>query len=433
MMWHLLFVCTLLAAPQVVHAIDSETGTTMGIGLNCVGSVMAASALVIQKTTHMADAELDEKDRTPMYCRPKWYIGVCLLALSGMMEAWSLAFTSLAIVAPLSGLTVVFNTILAVIILKEKTDRREITAMALIVIGIGATCAFGPREGQDYNHSQLENMWKGCQFNDDNKGPKPDGNDIAYYANDCQFYVIAVYFSGVLVIWSVSAYGIWFMEHWPRLNALSYASLASNIGSQQQLFLKCAVELLYATFDGNNQTSFAQFYIYWILVICMCVCQILFLNKGLSRHNAVSYVPLYQSMLVVYSTTAGGIFFDEFGKFDVLQAIMFAVGITLVSIGLLMFTMQNNKDCEEADGDKECEDDGIKDGAISCELGDVAQKKVAQNDPAAKADEEVINQVLDVDFEVNPVRTPQPDGDPINDKEPLPDTGQDNSHAVLSI
>ena len=29
---------------------------------------------------NLADALLNEEDRTPMYCRPKWYAGVALLA-----------------------------------------------------------------------------------------------------------------------------------------------------------------------------------------------------------------------------------------------------------------------------------------------------------------------------------------------------------------
>jgi len=226
--------------------------------------------------------------------------------------------------------------------------------MILIVMGIGCTSAFGPREAADYNNQQLENMWQGCQFNHNNKGPLPHGENIAWYNNDCEYWVIMGYFGCILVLWAVNGYGIKYCQHMPRVHAISYASLAGSFGSTQQLCLKCAVELLYATLDGDSQTQYTQFYVYWLGLAVFCFGQLVFLNWGLAHHDSVSYIPLYQALLVVYSTIAGGIFFDEFGKFDVLAAVMFAVGLCLVSAGLLMFTTNWGK-CQGAADDEELE------------------------------------------------------------------------------
>ena len=79
-----LLVLALLLRPAV--AIDENLGTFLGVGMNCFGAVMAASALVVQKYTHMEDKDKPEEERRWMICRPKWWIGVALLGISGLME-----------------------------------------------------------------------------------------------------------------------------------------------------------------------------------------------------------------------------------------------------------------------------------------------------------------------------------------------------------
>jgi len=336
-----------------VSAIDSNTGTFLGIGMNCFGSSLAACSLVIQKTTHISDSKLPEDQRKHFFCRPWWCCGVSLLGISGLMEAWSLAFTSLAVVAPLSGLTVVFNCAFSVYFLGEKTDRLEILAMAIIVSGIGFTSAFGPRNGSDFTSDQLDHMWGGCQFNADNKGPLeiitlPNGeqyenreDNLAYYDTyDCHIWIMIIFFMAVFTLWITNTYGIYKQVHRPRVHAICFASMAGSIGAVQQLFLKCFVELLYASFEGNNQFNRPQPYIYFFLVLVLIINQIYFLNKGLSYHDAVSYVPLYQALLVVYATVSGGVFFFEFGLFDTLGAAMFALGMSMVTVGLLILTLK---------------------------------------------------------------------------------------------
>ena len=119
-------------------------------------------------------------------CRKAWWMGVILMGIASLFEAWSLAFTSLAVVAPLSGLTVVCNTIFAVYFLKETTNKIEIIAMAIIVggavmllpaydglchhrscregwpdvpaAGIALTSAFGPRSSEKFTIEQLRVM-----------------------------------------------------------------------------------------------------------------------------------------------------------------------------------------------------------------------------------------------------------------------------------
>jgi len=213
------------------------------------------------------------------------------------------------------------------------------------------TCAFGSRDDHDYNIDQFSNMFKGCQYNDENNGPLVNGtvrgDNIAYYDKDCKWGILMGYYIGVLVVGCASLSVIKFLKHYPRANAFGYANFAALCGAQQNMFLKVSVELLSTTLDpegDGNQFKYSKTYLFIATVVALAICQIVALNAGLSRHEAVSYIPLYQAMLVIWGSTAGGIYFDEFRDLDTFRALMFALGITFIAAGLGALTLLVQKD-----------------------------------------------------------------------------------------
>ena len=62
--------------------------------------------------------------------------------------------------------------------------------------------------------------------------------------------------------------------------------------------------------------------------------QIYWLNCGLARWDALSNVPVFQSFWILVSVIGGGVFYNEFNDFSVLQWIMFPLGVLLTIIGV---------------------------------------------------------------------------------------------------
>lgn len=62
------------------------------------------------------------------------------------------------------------------------------------------------------------------------------------------------------------------------------------------------------------------------------------LNLGLEKHPAVSYVPVYQAAICVYASLAGGTFFNEFKDFTAVDGTFYALGLLMVSGGLILLT-----------------------------------------------------------------------------------------------
>lgn len=52
-----------------------------------------------------------------------------------------------------------------------------------------------------------------------------------------------------------------------------------------------------------------------------------FINQGLERFNAVSFLPLYNCLFIILATLLGALFFREFDSFKLQAMIMFPLGI----------------------------------------------------------------------------------------------------------
>merc|ERR1711998_201642 len=110
----------------------------VGVCLNAIGSFLAAGAFIVQKFTHNDEADV------VMCCRWRWWVGFFMLLSAGILEGFSLAWAPLSIVAPLSGLTVLLNTVFAVWFLGESFRIYEFIIVVCLALGIGCTTLFGP-------------------------------------------------------------------------------------------------------------------------------------------------------------------------------------------------------------------------------------------------------------------------------------------------
>ena len=94
----------------------------LGVVLRVTGSVVSSLGLVMMKHSHNV-GELKKH----LICRWRWWIGFfCLVITGGVLDAIALMLCPLSLIAPLFGLTVVTNSLGAVLFLGEKIQRRQI-------------------------------------------------------------------------------------------------------------------------------------------------------------------------------------------------------------------------------------------------------------------------------------------------------------------
>merc|ERR1712232_411734 len=117
---------------------------------------------------------------------------------------------------------------------------------------------------------------------------------------------------------------------------ITYTLYSAIVGTQQCVQAKCLAELVEALLLGAN--IFTHWFTYAVLVawIFMAAFWVRRLNNALSMYDPQFFIPLMMSCFIVIAVLSGGIFFQEFVVFSVLQWIFFWGGIAVMLIGLVL-------------------------------------------------------------------------------------------------
>ena len=91
-------------------------------------------------------------------------------------------------------------------------------------------------------------------------------------------------------------------------------------------------------------------YLYVFLVITLAVAQLSYLNRGLSKYNAIKFLPIYNTLLLMVGVTCGAIYFQEY---DAFHPVWFPIGCLLEMSGILALAWKmdddDNKNNENVD------------------------------------------------------------------------------------
>jgi len=284
--------------------VRTENDVFIGIGLGlCIGGcVISSLGLVLQKYSHnVGELEL------PLHQRWRWWLGFFILCITGgAINAVALIFAPLSLIAPTSGLTVATNSLMALWFLGEQMFPIEMVGTGMIVLGTVVTSCFGAHSEMQYNSSQML--------------------DLFLHERMVFFYVV------MFIILALSAATI-SVQNKPRwLEAFAFANIAGCLGGNQQIFLKGTMELVH-----QGQWTDPVTYLLIGITLVVAIMQLVFLNIGLSRHKAVTYLPVYQAALTVYGVVSGGIYFGEFFDYSTTSWILMPVGLVGIVAGLFLF------------------------------------------------------------------------------------------------
>lgn len=304
-------------------ALDHKTFSWkagLGLGLCLVGSLVSSGGLVLMKYSAMVEQE------EPIYRRWRWWLGfVCLVILGGGIDALALYLCPLSLIAPMSGVTIVTNSIFMTCFLGEQMSGMQVIATAVVVVGCSLTSAFGTHQEANFDAQGIVELLE-------------------------EWYIIPYYFC-TIVVFAISIAVICYPGRSTFAQALAYANIAGILGGNQNTYLKCIMELISESIYGEMQLTHLLIYMLFIVFAIAAVAQLYILNEGLAKHSAVEYLPMYQSSLTIYGVIAGGVFFQEFRHFNTVSWVMFPVGVLVVLIGLLMFGPCCKSNDAEKDGD----------------------------------------------------------------------------------
>ena len=106
--------------------------------------------------------------------------------------------------------------------------------------------------------------------------------------------------------------------------------------------------LTYTSISGHApQFDTSKVFVFGLITFICATLQLISLNAGLAKHDAVLFLPLYSGLLIVSSTVLGGVFYNEFKCFSVVDGCFFPVGIFVVLYGMSMLVKREEVQSEK--------------------------------------------------------------------------------------
>lgn len=107
-----------------------------------------------------------------------------------------------------------------------------------------------------------------------------------------------------------------------------------------QVFLKVVATACREAVEGKPALLTMAFGVSLVGLVILAPLQLILLNTTLANSPAVYAVPLYQTILIVFTIVAGGTFFLEFQTMRRHSAALFAAGVVVAVLGLCLLSLR---------------------------------------------------------------------------------------------
>lgn len=131
---------------------------------------------------------------------------------------------------------------------------------------------------------------------------------------------------------------------YPRTLSVAYCPAvrlqAAAVGGQQLVITKLALMLLDTTAQGDNQFLNPSTYVIVVFAIGLALLQVYLVNAALRVADALTVVPAYQALLILFSITTSATFFGTFSGYEPLELGLFVAGVVLVVFGVILLSQR---------------------------------------------------------------------------------------------
>ncbi len=123
--------------------------------------------------------------------------------------------------------------------------------------------------------------------------------------------------------------------------ALSFALVAAVLAGYATVLVKVVLTLVEVSANGDNQFVQASTYVFILCLIAFEIVHIKYLNNGLRHFDAMLFVPMFMVSMTVITSISGGIFFQEFVNFTILQYVFYPLGLLCTVIGVFILSQRD--------------------------------------------------------------------------------------------
>ena len=307
-------------------------GVIVGLLSTCVQSI----GLTLQRKSHMAEDEKEDHiERRPPYRRRRWQIGMLLFLLANIIGSTiQITTLPLPLLSTLQASGLVFNSILATLLLKEPWTRRTGVGTVLVAGGAVLISFFSALPEPSHSLKQLLVLFREPSF-------------LAWFILSLLFVlaVLVMDFSLRKCIPQQRAES----ARIRLIRGMSYGLISGVLSAHALLLAKSAVELIVTSVtEKTNQFSGYQSWIMLLAFLVLALSQLYYLHLGL---KLISTSILYPFVFCIYNICAildGLIYFRQMDRLPPLHAGLIALGTVILLSGVLALSwrLHDEEDAE---------------------------------------------------------------------------------------
>ncbi|KAF2207936.1 hypothetical protein CERZMDRAFT_10005, partial [Cercospora zeae-maydis SCOH1-5] len=307
-------------------------GVIVGLASTCVQSV----GLTLQRKSHMLeDEKTDESERRPPFRRRRWQVGMFLFLIANIVGSTiQIVALPLPLLSTLQASGLVFNSILASLLLQEPWTWRAVYGTVLVATGAVLISYFSAMPEPSHSLQQLLVLLSKPSF-------------LVW------FILSLVFVLGVVIMTFFLRYLPGHKKEGPRValvNGMAFGLVSGVLSAHALLLAKSAVELVVRSItDKENQFKTFEPWLLLLAFLFLSLSQLYYLHLGL---KLISTSILYPFVFCIYNIVAildGLIYFRQMDRLPPLSAGLIALGTILLLAGVLALSwrLQHDEDCEE--------------------------------------------------------------------------------------
>jgi uncharacterized membrane protein YgcG len=293
----------------------------LGIALQLVSSGSASLGYILQKAHHVQNGLIaDAAKRTPVHRSWRWLSGLLCMVVSAGAAVGSAPLLNASVQATLGAATIVFNGVLAWLILGD--ELLVLDAIAILVIVLGTVVAMaGAEPSASYTFEQTLALLE----------------DPLVYA-----------FVGIT--WPLAALGVYAVEKtaaqpresWVPAQATFMSIVPPVLGGFCNNHVLYAVKVVTTAIAGGEWAAFrsATMYLYIAVQTAAVVGQVRWLNTGLLFFPPSAIVPVFQVTIILGGSLAGIVYYHDLRSAPPGTIAAFACGAAICSLGIVLIQLK---------------------------------------------------------------------------------------------
>lgn len=318
--------------------ISPGAGVAVGIIVGLLSTCVQSVGLTLQRKSHMLeDSKEDHETRRAPYRRRRWQIGMSLFLLANIIGSTiQITTLPLPLLSTLQASGLVFNSIMASLILKESWTWRTLAGTALVAGGAVLISLFSALPEPSHNLEQLLRL--------------------LWYPNFLVWFILSLVFAvGILVMdFALRHLIAVHKRESPKIlliRGMAYGLLSGILSAHALLLAKSAVELIVRSLtDHVNEFRSYQSWLLVLAFLVLALTQLYYLHLGL---KLVSTSVLYPFVFCIYNIVAildGLIYFRQTDRLPPLHAGLIGLGTFILLAGVLALSWRLEDDI---DGDEQ--------------------------------------------------------------------------------